>query len=225
MYKEDFMKKCIIFGALKINTEGLILNKKENDIIIAADKGLETLKELKIRPDYIIGDFDSLGYAPKGENIIKHPKIKDDTDTMLCVKKALNLGYKYFEIYGCIGGRLDHTIANIQTASFVAENKGIAVFFDVDNKTALTVIKNDSISFTSDCSGNISVFSVCNKSVGINETGLLYEVSNGVITADFPLGVSNEFIGKNASISVENGKMCIIWDIKTGDFKFGGNYE
>ena len=74
------MKKCIIFGALKINTEGLILTKKENDIIIAADKGLETLEELKIRPDYIIGDFDSLGYAPKGENIIKHPKIKDDTD-------------------------------------------------------------------------------------------------------------------------------------------------
>ncbi len=222
-YKEVFMKKCIIFGALKINTDGFNLNKNENDVIIAADKGLETLKEFNIKPDYIIGDFDSLGYIPEGENIIKHPKIKDDTDTMLCIKTALNMGYKYFEIYGCIGGRLDHTIANIQTASFITENNGVSVFFDNENKTALTVIKNNSISFSSDCKGNISVFSVCDKSVGINENGLLYELSDAVLTADFPLGVSNEFIGKSSSISVENGKLCIIWDNKTGSFNFGGN--
>lgn len=219
------MKKCIIFGALKINTEGFNLNMNENDIIIAADKGLETLKELNIKPDYIIGDFDSLGYTPDGENIIKHPKIKDDTDTMLCVKTALNMGCKYFEIYGCIGGRLDHTFANVQTASFIADNNGVAVFFDNENKTALTVIKNNSMSFSSDCKGNISVFSVCDKSVGVNEKGLLYELSDAALTANFPLGVSNEFISKTSSISVKNGKLCIIWDIKTGSFNFGGNDE
>ena len=217
------MKKCIIFGALKINTEGFNLNKNDNDIVIAADKGLETLKELNIKANYIIGDFDSLGYIPEGENIIKHPIIKDDTDTMLCVKTALNMGYKYFEIYGCIGGRLDHTIANIQTASYIADNNGVAVFFDTKSKTALTVIKNNSISFSADCKGNISVFSLCDKSVGVNEKGLLYELSDAVLTADFPLGVSNEFIGKSSSISVKNGKLCIIWDNKTGSFNFGGN--
>ncbi len=217
------MKKCIIFGALKINTEGFNLNKNDNDIVIAADKGLETLKELNIKANYIIGDFDSLGYIPEGENIIKHPKIKDDTDTMLCVKTALNMGYKYFEIYGCIGGRLDHTIANIQTASYIADNNGVAVFFDTESKTALTVIKTNSISFSTDCKGNISVFSLCDKSVGVNEKGLLYELSDAVLTADFPLGVSNEFMGKSSSISVKNGKLCIIWDNKTGSFNFGGN--
>ena len=219
------MKKCIIFGALKINTDGFNLNKNENDVIIAADKGLETLKELNIMPDYIIGDFDSLGYIPDGNNIIKHPKIKDDTDTMLCIKTALNMGYNFFEIYGCIGGRLDHTIANIQSASFIAENNGVAVFFDTESETALTVIKNNSIDFSSDCKGNISVFSVCDKSVGVNEKGLLYELSDAVLTSDFPLGVSNEFIGKSSSISVEKGKISIIWDNKKGSFNFGGNYE
>lgn len=225
MYKEDFMKKCIIFGALKINAEAFDININENDVIIAADKGLETLKELNIKPDYIIGDFDSLGYIPDGDNIIKHPKIKDDTDTMLCIKTALNTGYKFFEIYGCIGGQLDHTIANIQSASFIAENNGVAVFFDTENETALTVIKNNSIDFSSDCKGNISVFSVCDKSVGVNEKGLLYELSDSVLTSAFPLGVSNEFLGKSSSISVENGKICIIWDNKKGSFNFGGNYE
>ena len=225
MYKEDFMKKCIIFGALKINTEAFDININENDVIIAADKGLETLKELNIKPDYIIGDFDSLGYIPDGNNIIKHPKIKDDTDTMLCIKTALNMGYRFFEIYGCIGGRLDHTIANIQSASFIAENNGVAVFFDTESETALTVIKNNSIDFSSDCKGNISVFSVCDKSVGVNEKGLLYELSDAVLTSDFPLGVSNEFLGKSSSISVEKGKICIIWDNKKGSFNFGGNYE
>jgi thiamine pyrophosphokinase len=135
------------------------------------------------------------------------------------------MGYKYFEIYGCIGGRLDHTIANLQTASFVAENNGLAVFFDVNNKSALAVIKNNSIAFSSDCSGNISVFSVCDISTGVNEKGLFYELENGVLTNEFPLGVSNEFIKKDAYVSVENGKLCIIWDNLTGSFEFGGNYD
>ncbi len=219
------MKKCYIFGALDINTESFSFCKSDNDIIIAADNGLNTLKKLNIIPDFIIGDFDSLGYVPKGENIIKHPKIKDDTDTMLCIKTAFDLGYKYFEIYGCIGGRLDHTFANIQIASYVAENDGVAIFFDEENTTALTVIKNNTISFSSECKDNISVFSVSEKSTDITESGLFYELSDGVLINDFPLGVSNEFIGKEASISVKNGKLCIIWDCCSGSYNIGGCYD
>ena len=144
---------------------------------------------------------------------------------MLCVKTALDMGYKYIEVYGCIGGRLDHTIANIQTASYIAENNGVAVFYDDKNKTALTVIKNNSISFLPECNGNISVFSVSDKSIGVNEKGLFYELTDGVLTNDFPLGISNEFIGKESFVSVKNGKLCIIWDNLSGSFKIGGNYD
>lgn len=216
------MKKCYIFGALDIATENISVNKRDNDIVIAADSGLKTLEKLNIKPDLIIGDFDSLGYIPEGNNIIKHPEIKDDTDTMLSIKKAMDMGYNFFEIYGCLGGRLDHTFANIQSAAYIAENNGAAIFYDEKNKTALTIIKNTSISFSSECNGNISVFSVSDNSVGVTEKGLFYELTDAVLTSDFPLGVSNKFLGKNALISVKKGKLCIIWDCSSGSFNIGG---
>lgn len=219
------MKTCYIFGALDIATDKSLFLKNDKDIIIAADKGLNTLEKLGIIPDLIIGDFDSLGFIPSGNNIIKHPVIKDDTDTMLSVKTALNMGYKYFEVYGCIGGRLDHTLANIQTASFVAENNGVAVFYDDKNNTALTVIKDNSITFSNECKGKISAFSLSDKSTGVTEKGLFYELENDTLTNSFPLGVSNEFIGKDAVISVKKGELCIIWDNATGSFNIGGNYD
>jgi thiamine pyrophosphokinase len=216
------MKKCYIFGALDIATENISVNKRDNDIVIAADSGVKTLEKLNIKADLIIGDFDSLGYVPEGDNIIKHPEVKDDTDTMLSIKKAIDMGYNFFEIYGCIGGRLDHTFANIQAAAYIAENNGTAIFYDVDNKTALTVIKNNEINFSSECSGNISVFSISDNSIGVNEKNLFYELTDAVLTASFPLGVSNKFLGKNALVSVENGKLCIIWDCSSGSFNIGG---
>lgn len=219
------MKKCYIFGALDIDIKQLNFNKNENDIIIAADNGLKTLNALNIKPDIIIGDFDSLGYVPQGENVIEHPKIKNDTDTLLCIKKAFELGYKFFEIYGCIGGRLDHTLANIQSASFVAENNGVAIFHDINNMSALTVIKNNNISFSHENKGNVSVFSLTDKSFGVTEKGLLYEVSDCELTSNFPLGVSNEFNGNAAYVSVENGKLCVIWDNASNNFTIGGNYD
>ena len=219
------MKKCYIFGALDIDIKSLRFNKNEYDIVIAADCGLKTLNTLNIQPDIIIGDFDSLGYIPQGEKVIKHPRIKNDTDSLLCIKKAFELGYRYFEIYGCIGGRLDHTFANIQSASYVAENNGVAIFYDTDNKSALTVIKNNSITFSSENKGNISVFSVTDKSHGVTEKGLLYEVTDWELSSDFPLGVSNEFKGCEATISVNNGKLCVIWDNVSDNFIIGGIYD
>ena len=219
------MKKCFIFGALDIDIKSFNFNKNQDDIVIAADNGLKTLNLLNIQPDIIIGDFDSLGYIPQGDNVITHPKIKDDTDTLLCIKKAFELGYRYFEIFGCIGGRLDHTFSNIQAASYVAENNGVAVFYDTDNKSALTVIKDNYITFLSENEGNVSVFSVSDKSYGVTEKGLLYEVTDCELNSDFPLGVSNEFKGQEAIISVKNGKLCIIWNHVANGFIIGGNYE
>ncbi len=213
------MKTCWIFGALPINEKAFCF--KENDFIIAADGGLTTLKDLNITPDLTVGDFDSLGYIPKGDNIIIHPKIKDDTDTLLAIKKGLDNGYRFFKIYGCIGGRLDHTLANIQAASFASDNNATALFY-FDN-SCMTVIKNSSITFSSKNKGNVSVFALSGLAEGVTESGLFYETDNVTISPDFPLGVSNEFTGKESYISVKNGKLCVIWKNTEDAFNFGGN--
>lgn len=198
----------------KINSE---------DLVIAADGGLKNTEKHNITVDLIVGDFDSLNFIPKGENVIRHPEIKDETDTILAVDIAFDKGYTDFIIYGCLGGRLDHTFASIQTAAYIQEKGGNAVF--KSDEYFMTIFENNSIRFTNENEGYISVFSYSEKSTGVTEIGLFYEITDAELTASFPLGVSNRFIGKEGSVSVQNGKLCIIWNGTKGKYFLGGNNE
>ena len=202
------MNICYIFGAL--DTAIADFKPQENDLIIAADGGYSTLKKLNIKPDLVVGDFDSLGEVPENENIIKHPIKKDDTDTLLAVKIGLEKGYKAFVIYGAVGGRLDHTVATIQSATYVAENGGIAYIYDGNH--TVTAIKNSSIKFKDTAKGYISVFALSGIAKGVTIKGLLYELNDAEITPSFPIGVSNEFIGKESEISVKDGALTVIFE-------------
>ena len=74
------MKKCIIFGSVETDFYNDIINK--DDLVIAADGGLKNTEKFNITPNLIVGDFDSLNYIPKGENVVVHPAIKDEIDTV-----------------------------------------------------------------------------------------------------------------------------------------------
>ena len=191
-----------------------------NDLVIAADGGLKNAQKHNIKADLIVGDFDSLEFTPQGNNVIKHPEIKDETDTILAVDLGLKQGYKDFVIYGCLGGRLDHTFASIQTTAYITE-KGCSVVFKSDDYF-MTMIKNGSIEFSKENEGYISVFSYSEKSKYVTEKGLFYEISEAELTSSYPLGVSNRFINKESSISVKNGNLCIIWNGTKGNYFFGG---
>lgn len=217
----EFLKKCYIFGSVETNNFYDIIN--EEDFVIAADGGLTYTKKFNLKPDLIVGDFDSLDHVPKGENVIRHPEIKDETDTILAIDSAIKKGYENFVIYGCLGGRLDHTFASIQTAAYITENGGNVVF--KSDEYFMTIIKNNSISFSKENEGYVSVFSYTEKATGVTEKGLFYELENAQLTASYPLGVSNRFIGKESLISVQNGKLCIIWNGTKGIYYFGGKNE
>lgn len=99
------MKTCYIFGA----ADGLPdrFKKNEEDLVIAADSGINHLEKFGALPDIAVGDFDSLGFVPDCGEVIRHPVMKDDTDTMLAVKTGFERGYDRFIIYGGVGGRPD----------------------------------------------------------------------------------------------------------------------
>ncbi len=199
------MNRCFIFAAL--NTENLIEKPTENDLVIACDKGLLNSDRLGIKPDIIIGDFDSLGFTPKGENVVLLPVRKDDTDVGYAIKYALASGYKEFIVYGAVGGSLDHTLANIQLGSYIAENGGRGVFYGKDGN--VTVIKNSAAHFKN-AIGRVSVLSISDKSEGVTLKGLDYPLNNATLLSSFPLGLGNAFLG-DAEISVKNGTLAIIW--------------
>lgn len=200
------MKTCYIFGAALGLPESF--NPSADDLIIAADAGYLKLKELGVTPHITVGDFDSLEKTPTDTEIIKHPIRKNDTDTLLAVKIGLDKGYKRFCLYGCAGGRLDHTLANLQTLSFIASNKACG-YLKGEDFTA-TALKDSSLEFSSEKKGNISVFSATDE-CEISIDGLLYTLDNSRITYNFPLGVSNEFIGKKSKITVHKGTAIIVW--------------
>lgn len=179
----------------------------KTDLVIGADRGYFTLVKNGIMPDVAIGDFDSYTGEVKCENIIKYPVKKDDTDSALAIKYAIEKGYTNIIVYGAIGGMLDHTIANISLLGFYTSNNINMAFVDGDN--VLFAIKNKTIGFNEEASGRISLFSFLEKSYGVNISGLMYEVENYTLTNDWALGVSNEFVGNDSSISVDNGILLI----------------
>ena len=203
-------KVCLIVGAG--DTEGAVICRRDSDFIIAADGGLKYLAEAGVTPDLVVGDFDSLGYKPNHPDVIYHPPEKDDTDTMLAVKEGFARGFDTFLIYAGLGGRLDHTVANLQTLSYIAELGGRG--YIVGGNSVSTVIKNSAIKFPAENSGMISVFCSGKDASGVSLSGLKYEVEDCGLTSDFPLGASNEFVGKAASVSVKDGRLLIIWQQK-----------
>ena len=80
----------------------------------------------------------------------------------------------------------------------------------------MTVLEGESAKFSSDAKGILSVFAVGGESRGITIKGLQYTLDDGVLSPDFPLGVSNHFVGKPAEISVKTGKVLLMWDAENG---------
>ncbi len=205
------MGSCVIFCAGGFDALARPLGAE--DYVIAADGGLRHTQALGIVPAEILGDFDSLGYVPEGATV--YPVEKDDTDAMLAARRGLELGLREFVFYGALEGpRLDHTVANFQTLQFLAD-RGARGFL-VGRDTLVTVVKNGSLTFPAGAEGNLSVFCMGPDARGVTERGLYYGLTNGVLTAGFPLGASNHFTGEQAVISVEDGSLLVLWDRSAG---------
>ncbi len=181
------------------------------DLVIAADGGYDYLCDIKMNPDIILGDFDSMSgkiESPSAE-IIKLNPVKDETDTLYAINKGISLGYRTFFIFGGTGGRADHTFANIQSLLMLAK-KGFSGYLFAENEI-MTVIYNSTICFDHTAKGSISAFSLESISYGVTETGLKYSLDNYNMSNSFPLGVSNEFTGQKSSIRVNDGSLLIIF--------------
>jgi len=205
------MGKCVIFCAAEFDALAQPLTPQ--DYVIAADGGLRHTQKANIRPQAVLGDFDSLGYFPEGANVF--PVEKDDTDAMLAVRLGLKLGYREFLLYGSLDGpRLDHTIANFQTLQYLAD-RGARGFL-VGKDYLVTVVRNGTLTFPAGLEGTVSVFCLGPDARGVTLRGLHYPLEDGALTAGFPLGVSNHFTGAAAQITVKDGSLLVMWDRKNG---------
>ena len=186
----------------------------DGSFVICADGGLAHAKAQGVLPDLIVGDFDSFGKIPKGENVRVHPVAKDETDSFLAVRYALEQGCDEFLIYGGLGGRFDHTLANVQLLHFLCESGCRGTLVGADG-THVTAIKNGSLTFDAALSGSIGVFSLTDESRGVTIRNFKFEAENAAVNNRTSFGASNEFCSKAGFVSVQDGVLLITWKEQT----------
>ncbi len=203
---------CYVVGAMSLSLP-LRPRRTPGDYIIAADRGFDSLMAYGVTPDLAVGDFDSLGHTPDHENVIRLPREKDDTDMLFALRRGLELGYRRFVLLGGLGGRLEHTLGNIQLLDWLT-TQGAQGFLAGD-KTVATVLRDGSITFPAAMTGFLSVFPLGGPARGVVLSGLKFPLDGFTLTnADPTLGVSNEFTGVPATAAVRDGRLLLVWEEK-----------
>ena len=204
-------KRCVILSAGDFSPSDYRYH--ENDYVIAADGGYAYLKSMGITPDLCIGDFDSLGFVPKDCKIAALPVEKDCTDTDAAIRAGLAEGCVEFLLVGMLGGkRLSHTVANLQSLSLLAE-KHVTHKLVGNGITVRALAANDSVCFSENDAYHVSVLAITD-TASVSLQGLHYIGKALTITNRFPLGVSNETIGQEATVTCHEGMVLVITEEK-----------
>lgn len=209
------MVKTIIITGGNINEEfiknEILKNNYKN--IIAVDKGLEMIDECKIKPNYIIGDFDSLdgNVLEKyiNDSTIRITRLnpeKDFTDTHMALKLAIELESKEITIIGAIGTRIDHTLANIHILKETLEKEIKCNILNENNN--ITLINKTSI--IQKKYPYISLIPLTTTVEGVTLKGFKYTLNNATMKIGDSIGVSNEQIEDEAIIEMKKGVLVII---------------
>lgn len=116
-------KRCVIITAGELGEPSRYQDViRPGDFLICCDGGYAHAKTLGVRPDLILGDFDSYeGDLPEGVPTEGFSSIKDDTDTMLAIKEAIHRGYEEILLLAALGGRMDHSFANLQSLMYLRQ--------------------------------------------------------------------------------------------------------
>lgn len=177
--------------------------------ILCADSGLHLAERLHRQPDLVLGDFDSLGAVPSHLPHMTVPVEKDDTDTMLAVRVALEKGFRDIRIYGAFGGRLDHTLANLQTLEYLRLH-GAEGFLCGVRDSARMLCGGESVRLAARPGWSLSLFAWSAECSGVCASGVYYPLRDGTLTRSFPLGVSNRITADFAEISCAAGMLLIM---------------
>ena len=202
-------RRCVIIGGAVIGDYGLIKDRlKDDDLFVFCDSGLRHMEGLGIKPDLIVGDFDSHENPGLDTETIVLPREKDDTDTVFAVKEAVRRGYGDFLLIGVIGGRFDHSLGNVSLLLYLDTmgKKGRII----DDCSEMEIVSG-SPSFISDDCEFFSLLNISGEARGIDIENAKYPLKDGEITCDYQYGISNEVLpGRTARVFVREGRLLLV---------------
>ena len=202
-------RAVVIAGGEIISYERIRSFFKPGDYYVFCDSGLVHKDKLQIEPDLIIGDFDSHEKVDTEAEIITLPEMKDDTDSLSGIKTALDRGFKDFLLIGMTGRRMDHTLCNLYSLSFIKSHNGRDVI--VDDWSEMEVVEEET-AYVSDTYAYFSLVAWKGKCEGVNIENALYPLSSAVIEPEYQYGISNEPLKGGSRVWVEKGSLLLIKD-------------
>lgn len=216
--------RVALVGASDVNTEHLAA--QEFDCVVAVDAGWRACRQVGVPVDVALGDFDSLGFVPDAPCTFSFRSDKDESDMELALDHALSLGADEVYLYGAFARRLDHTLANLQLAGSFAR-KGLKIL-GIGDAFALAVLAAgecgsalsriafrgfDPALLSGDYAPFVSVFAQGVSARGVYIEGLKFEVSDFILPVDTSRGLSNEFTGAPASVSLSDGVLLVTFPL------------
>ena len=210
------MKVCILLNG-KINDYSIIkqfINNQNYDYIICADGGANHAYKMNITPNYIIGDSDSINKEVidfyKKQNILfeEFPSKKNETDSELCILLSKSLNASKIDLFGTLGGRIDHTLANINLLYYIREQEIIPRI--ISEQEEIYIATNECVKIKGKEKDIISIIPIKGDVKGITLENLEYPLNNYDMNYSTPLGISNIMLSEECKIAVKKGSLLII---------------
>ena len=184
-------RRAVILSAVPVST-ALCRYVQPGDFVVACDAGYRNAERLDLRPDLIVGDFDSAPQPKTEHETIVLPHVKDDTDTQYAAHWLLEHGYD------------EITLANLATGLYLAKN-GVNVLLANERSELRYLVPDRELILQRRDWKYLSLFPMEGRLTGVCIRGAFYPLENAVLTADYPLGVSNELIADTAQLQCSGG--------------------
>jgi thiamine pyrophosphokinase len=185
------------------------------DLIIGADGGAARALAWGLRPHLVIGDMDSLPeedhdkLTTLGCRFVEHPRAKDETDLELALTHAAEAGAREIVILGALGGRLDHTLANVLLLT-LPQLTGLSVRIVNGDEEALMIRGGETVTLEGQQGDLISLLPLGGDAFGVTTTGLTWPLQEDVLRFGFSRGVSNVMEETVARVKLERGYLMVI---------------
>lgn len=214
------MNRVIIVtgGSVDKDFTRCFIKENEYDYIIAVDGGLKFLHQILVKPNCLVGDFDTIDkkildlYIEDTDiDIIKLVPEKDYTDTHTAILRAIELQPSEICILGGTGSRLDHTISNIQLL-LLPLNEGIKARIINENNNIYLINKEMSFAKTEMNGKYLSLIPFTDEVLGVTLKGFKYPLKDYDFNKidSVSLGVSNELVEEKGEISLKSGVLLVI---------------
>jgi len=207
------MRAAIVGNGRLPSTRGLRQLLRHADLVVCADGGLRPMRALRITPQVAVGDFDSaspslLAWARRrGIRLLAHPREKDQTDSELAIQYALRSGATTIDLIGVLGGRLDHTLANIGLLVALAGRHRRARIVHGDTELFLAAPR---ASIPGRVGDRVSLIPLSARVAGVSTRGLKYPLADSTLRMDATRGISNEITFAPAHVRTRRGWLLVV---------------